>query len=80
MVKANLNFYLDPQHGGHTSFVAGTAGAYRRKFDEHVVNIEDIRDREQDFSLQAHGFQYCKQGISEKCFEGDEVINQRYTH
>lgn len=74
MVQANLNFYLDPQEGGHAYFSVGTAGSYRRKFDQHAVNITDVKGQEQDFTLEAHGFQFCKQALEEKTFEDEDVI------
>lgn len=55
-----MNHYLDPEKGGHTSYTTGTAGYYRRKFDEHPVKIHNIRGREEDFSLNSHGFQFGK--------------------
>ena len=33
-IDTSLNYYLDPARGGHSSFEAGTAGYFRRKFDK----------------------------------------------
>ncbi|PMB65588.1 hypothetical protein BM221_008949 [Beauveria bassiana] len=73
MVQATLNFYLEPEKGGHAYFSVGTAGSYRRKFDQKSVEITDINGLEQDYTLETHGFQFCKQILSEKTFQ-DEVI------
>lgn len=73
-VHAKLNYYLDPAQGGHTSYYTGTAGYYRRKFDEHVVPINDARGREDHFNLNTHGFQHHKHISAEKDFADDEQI------
>ena len=74
IVNARLNFYLDPSQGGQSEFAIGTAGAYRRKFDERPVQIEDARGHESDFSLDTHGFQYCKRATTEKDFSDDDQV------
>ena len=56
-VAVKLNFYLDPSQGGRDSFAIGTAGAYRRKFDERPVTIRDARGFENEFNIDTHGFQ-----------------------
>lgn len=73
-VKSNLNYWLDPALGGHTSYYTGTAGYYRRKFDEHVVEINDARGHEDDFNLNTHGFQYHKHSSAERDFVDDERV------
>ena len=74
VAHAKLNFYLDPSLGGHTSFAVGTAGAYRRKFDERPVDIKDARGHETDFNLDTHGFQYYRRACTEKDFTDDEQV------
>ena len=74
VAHTKLNFYLDPSRGGHTSFAIGTAGAYRRKFDERPVDIKDARGHEAEFSLDTHGFQYYRRGSKEKDFLDDEQV------
>ena len=66
VVHAMLNFYLDPSLGGRDSFTIGTAGAYRRKFDERPVDIRDARGHEDDFDLDTHGFQYHRRPVQER--------------
>lgn len=74
VAHAKLNFYLDPSLGGQTSFAIGTAGAYRRKFDERPVDVKDARGREGDFNLDTHGFQYHRKACTEKEFVDDDQI------
>ncbi len=73
-VHARLSFYLDPSQGGQSEFAIGTAGAYRRKFDERQIQIQDARGHESDFSLDTHGFQYCKRASTETDFTDDGQI------
>jgi hypothetical protein len=54
------NYYLDPSKGGHSTYVAGTAGYFRREFDTHDVKIQDMRGREEQFDLSTHGFQHVR--------------------
>lgn len=74
VVNTTLNYYLDPSRGGHTSYQIGVSDYYRRKFDSHPVQIHDIRGREDEFSLETHGFQHCKHVSAEKDFNSDEQI------
>ena len=73
-VYAKLNYYLDPALGGHTSYRTGTAGYYRRKFDEHAVKVHDARGHEDDFNLNTHGFQYHRHISAEKDFTDDDRV------
>jgi len=52
------NHYLDPEKGGHTKYITGTASYFRRKFDERAVKIGDMRGREDEFDLNTQGFQF----------------------
>lgn len=75
-VNTTLNFYLDPSKGGHTSYQIGVSDYYRRKFDPHPVQIQDIRGREDEFDLETHGFQHHKHVSAEKDFDDDEQIRR----
>jgi hypothetical protein len=74
VVQTTLNYYLDPRFGGHSEFVPGTAGAYRRAFDAQPVQISDIREREAEFSLSTSGFQLYKHTSVEKDFRDEELV------
>lgn len=47
-------------------FYPGTAGYQRRKFDTKSTIINDLRGREQDFTLDKNGFQVIKGHWSEE--------------
>lgn len=74
VAHTKLNFYLDPSLGGQNEFAIGTAGAYRRKFDERPIDIKDARGRENEFNLDIHGFQHYRRACSEKNFTDDDQI------
>lgn len=78
IVRATLNYYLDPAKGGHESFWFGTVGEKRRPFDRVDVEISDIRGRENEFDLDTHGFQYMNQKSMEKKFEDHEKVQKVY--
>lgn len=46
-------------------FYPGTAGYQRRKFNTRQVTINDLRGREEDFTLDKNGFQVLRAGWSE---------------
>lgn len=75
-VQTTLNYYLDPSQGGHTSYQIGVSDYYRRKFDPHPAQIQDIRGREADFNLEKHGFQHHKHTSAEKDFDRDEQVKR----
>lgn len=74
VVHAKLNYYLDPSLGGRDEFAIGTAGAYRRKFDNRPVDIQDARGFENKFDIDVHGFQYHKRPCTEKDFTDDAQV------
>jgi hypothetical protein len=75
-INTTLNYYLDPALGGHSAFEVGTAGYYRRKFDEHPVQIHDIRGHEGDYSISKQGFQHVKHTSTEKNYTDDEQVKR----
>ena len=50
-------------------FYPGTAGYQRRKFDTKRTPINDLRGREQDFTLEKNGFVVLKANWSEEDVE-----------
>ena len=60
IVKATLNYYLEPEKGGYEEFWFGTVGEKRRPFEYVEVPITDMRGKEQEFKLDTHGFEYVK--------------------
>lgn len=77
-VDTTLNYYLDPAKGGHESMQLGTAGYYRLKYDNQPVQIQDIRGREDQFSLPVNGFQHGKHTSCEKEFYDEDTIKNIY--
>ncbi|OQV11055.1 hypothetical protein CLAIMM_14959 [Cladophialophora immunda] len=75
-IDTSLNYYLDPALGGHSSFEAGTAGYFRRKFDERPVRIHDIRGHSDDFDVSKQGFQLVKHTSVEKEYLSDEGVKR----
>lgn len=77
-VTAKMNYYLPASRGGHDAFHAGTVGDKRKKRDTHAMPISDIRGREHEFTMDKQGFQIVKFESSEKMFDDDERIQERY--
>lgn len=75
-IDTTLNYYLDPALGGHSSFEAGTAGYYRRKFDERPVQIHDIRGHAGDFNISTQGFQLVAHSSAEKGYISDGEVKR----
>ena len=73
VVDTTLKYYLEPSRGGSTSFYPGTAGSYRRKFDEQPVQVTDMRGSENKFKLDKQGFELRRHVCTEKDFV-DEVV------
>jgi hypothetical protein len=60
VVDSTLNYYLEVADGGQTEQYPGTAGDKRRKWNPKQVRINDVRGREDDFSLHKNGFQWTR--------------------
>jgi len=82
-VKSSLNFFRAPEDGSkpHNWVEQPPAGQPQRNFGEEVVEVElqDVRGRESEFSLDKDAFQAIK-GIpsQEKDFTDDEHIKNTY--
>jgi hypothetical protein len=74
IVNTTLNYYLEPEHGGSTFFYPGTAGNYRRKFNEQAVQVTDVRGSETDFRLDKQGFEVRRHVSAEKDFADEDVV------
>ncbi|KAJ5521056.1 hypothetical protein N7463_001509 [Penicillium fimorum] len=78
VVHTTLNYYLDPELGGHLKITPGTAGFYRRKYATHPVQIHDIKGSMEDFTLNKQGFQIYRHESAEKEFRDDDQIKAVY--
>ncbi len=74
VVDATLNYHLDPSQGGTPFFIPGSAGNYRRKFNEVPVHIIDIRGSENEFRLDRQGFEVRRHICTEKDFANGDVV------
>lgn len=77
-VKTHLNYYLDPSRGGITWYTPGTAMTVRRKFENHPVNIYDMRGHESDFDINIHSFQPCKFTTAAKELTDEQIKEVMY--
>lgn len=75
-VNTTLNYYLDPSIGGHTQYQIGVVDYFRRKFDTHEVEVNDVRGREDQFEINTHGFQFAKHTSKEKEFVDDSQVKR----
>lgn len=78
IVKTTLNYFLAPEEGGDREYHAGTVGEKRRKYSPAQVHVKDIRGRENDFTLDKHGFQLVNREFTEKTFDDEERIKEQY--
>ena len=73
-VETFLNYEPKATNGGGQPFFPGTASIYLRDRDQANVVVSDIRDRESEFSLEHHGFEFHKHASTEKDFTSDERV------
>lgn len=77
-VNTTLNYYLDPELGGHVNITPGTAGFYRRKYATHLVKVHDVNGSDEEFNLNKQGFQFYQHESAEKEFRNDDQIKAVY--
>ena len=77
-VETTLNYHLGPTENGELIIYLGTVGERRRKHDPQKVKVEDIRGREEQFTLDMHGFQVVISPSTVKQFDDPLVIKQEY--
>ena len=78
-IDTDVSYFLSPENGGGpTTYLIGTVGARRRKFDPHAVKITNIRGKEEFFSLDTHGFELAHYPAKEREFANDEKIREGY--
>lgn len=78
IVQTELNYYLDPSHGGSDVLYLGTAGYYRLKHDGRRVDITDMRSvvgaSEGFFSLDTQGFELVTHPSAERDYDDDARV------
>lgn len=77
-VDVTLNYYLEPELGGVTHYVPGSAGVYRRKFDPHTVTIHDVRGHKDEFNIHKQSFQVSPFTTACKEFTNEEIKKVMY--
>lgn len=71
-----FNYYLELADGGVDAIYSGTAGDKNRKHNPQPWSIIDIRGHENDFTVDANGFQLVKHESHEKLFDDDERVRR----
>lgn len=77
-VRTTLNYYLDPELGGHINITPGTPSFYRRKYATHPVTIHDMKGSEGQFNLSKQGFQIHPHESAGKEFKEEDQIKDFY--
>lgn len=78
-VQTTLNYYKDPGDGRppEPSYI-GRPETYERPSETVEVVVNDIRGKEQDYTLDKNGFQIYKHASVEKDFVDDEDLKAVY--
>ena len=78
-VQTTLNYYKDPGDGSPPapSYI-GKPETYERPSEALEVVVNDIRGKEQDYTLDKNGFQIYKHASVEKDFVDDEHLKAVY--
>ena len=78
-VSTTLNYYKDPGDGSEPApTYVGKPETYERPFEPLDVVVEDIRGREDQFTLDKRGFQIYRHESKEKDFIDDNQIKSVY--
>lgn len=78
-VQTVLNYHKPNEDGSppHPTYV-DRPETYNRPFESHHTTIKDVRGRENEYSLDANGFQFYRHPSVEKDFVDDEQIKDQY--
>jgi len=78
-VVTTLNYYKDPGDGSEPppSYVSKPE-TYDRPSETQTVTVHDVRGKEDQYTLDKHGFQFFTRESSEKDFLDDERIKDAY--
>ena len=78
-VPTKLNYYKDPGDGSEPApAYVGRPETYDRPYEPFDVVVEDIRGREDQFTLDKNGFQIYRHESKEKDFADDDQIKSVY--
>jgi hypothetical protein len=78
-VATTLNYFKENEDGSppHPTYI-DRPETYDRPFETHQVVIHDIRDHEDEYSLDVNGFQVHQHTATEKDFLDDDQIKSSY--
>jgi hypothetical protein len=76
-VNATLTFYVAPTDGSQPAFSA-TDGKKNYTTTENEVAIENVRGKEDQYTLDNAGFQWLNAPAKHKSFQNDEEIKREY--
>ena len=81
-VVANLNYFSPPANGDkpYVSINADSTGVRPQNWvrEPHDIEIENVRGKEGEFSLDTSGFQYFRHPQKYTSFSSDEEIAREY--
>ncbi|KAJ3529184.1 hypothetical protein NMY22_g9102 [Coprinellus aureogranulatus] len=76
-VKANFGFYNPPEDGSlPVAYVADYSRNYSNVY--HEVTVENVRGKEDQFSLDTTGFQFLNSPANYKAFRDDDEVKAEY--
>lgn len=74
VVTANINYYLELNEGGTNVIYPGTAGDKLRRYNSTLVQITDVRNCDDQFTLDTHGFQFVQHKSAEATFDDEARV------
>ncbi|KAF2637221.1 hypothetical protein P280DRAFT_483106 [Massarina eburnea CBS 473.64] len=79
-VQTTLNYWADPGDGLPPTpiFIGKGRITNERPHRAHNFTITDVTGHEADYSLDTHGFQYCRHESAEKAFTDEKAIETVY--
>lgn len=78
-VFTTINYYNDAGDGSKPqAYIVGQARSYYRPPQPHPVTVHDIRGKEENFTLDTHGFQLFRHESKENEFLDLERIKKEY--
>lgn len=78
-VTATINYVQPFEKTGHTMRIRQVGWA-RQEFDTRTTQVHDVRGREQQFSLDTHGFQYINDDnpVPESVFDNQASVEATF--
>ncbi|KAF1969078.1 hypothetical protein BU23DRAFT_601764 [Bimuria novae-zelandiae CBS 107.79] len=79
-VNTTFNYWDDPGDGSKPTpiIIGGGRISNKRPHNAHKFLVTDITGEEENYSLDSHGFQYCRHTSAEKDFVDEQAIQATY--